>query len=354
MRRRANKAAAVSRTLCLACALLLAVDTPVHADGPVLDWSLVGYLADHHVGSSNYGHFGVKVRNAGTSGGPLQVSLFITSSVARFFVARPRDLTLEPGQERIVDIRAPLYLVEEESNLHANASCSIQSNGGTASFELDARKFPVPGANVRVYQTTNGAHAWHIAPVGAQQRRMHDGYLASALFLVLLWCLARAVRIHLHGPMHESRHRRRRLNDKPAHEDGDCIDDDEQALEAVRQLEAGATGGHAGGDDAVAARARAKAQELDAWHAQTMASGSASAAGPDDEPGPAAPPPGGPATSCSVCLVRPRDAALLPCRHVCLCGLCAQRLVQAPEGAAARACPICRGPIDTWLQLYMA
>jgi Zinc finger, C3HC4 type (RING finger) len=382
MRRGGAGLVAGAAWLCCLC-LVATADSPAPADGgPVLDWSLVGYLADHHVGSSNYGHFGVRIRNSGTAG-TLQASLFISSTVSRFFVARPRDLTLEPGtslpdsvellcggtdffvlasvcagQERIVDIRAPLYLVEEESNLHVNASCSIQSNGGSAAFPVEVRHFPTPGPNVRVIQTTNGVYAWHISPVGERRQHMHDGSLAAAGFLIVLWCMARAVRIHLHGPMPPRCRRRGEKPMTPSHGDGDYIDDDEQALEAVRRLEAADDAGSCGAD-AIAARAHAKAQALEAWHAQTLASsgGGSQHDGVDEEtggPSSAQPASGsGSPACCSVCLIRPRDAALLPCRHVCLCALCAQRLTLEPE-EEGRACPICRGRIDTWLQLYMA
>ena len=252
-------------------------------------------------------------------------------------------------------MRAPLYLVEAESNLHdKNVTCSIQSNAGTAHFPLDAKLFPVPGPNVRVFQTTNGAHAWHVDAVGAHAKRMHAGYVASMAFLSLLMCAARAVRIHLHGPYGRRPHRVGH-----PHDDGDCVADDEEALHAVRELEARSVSqsqGAAADDmppEAAAARARAKVLALDAWHAQTHLPSSAegSPAGEADGDAAATTTPAGSPSCCSVCLVRPRDAALLPCRHVALCGPCAERLCS--DGAAS-VCPICRRPIDTWLQLYMA
>ena len=49
----------LSLVLCsFACLSLSRAQAP--PEGPVLDWSLLGYLADHHVGSSNYGHFGIR------------------------------------------------------------------------------------------------------------------------------------------------------------------------------------------------------------------------------------------------------------------------------------------------------
>jgi hypothetical protein len=62
---------------------------------PVLDWWKLGFTTDHNVGAMPNGHFGVGLRNAG--GDELQLSLFITAGSARFYVPRPRDLTLGPG-----------------------------------------------------------------------------------------------------------------------------------------------------------------------------------------------------------------------------------------------------------------
>ena len=115
---------------------------------PVLEWTGLGFLSDHHVGSAPTAHFGVRVRNAG--GGELQASFFITSPSARFFVPRPRDLVLLPGQERIVDIRAPLYLLDAESRFRENATASIQSNGGTAQFSLSPEDWPEPPRGLKV------------------------------------------------------------------------------------------------------------------------------------------------------------------------------------------------------------
>jgi hypothetical protein len=243
--------------------------------------------------------------------------------------------------------------VEADSNLHdKNVTCSIQSNAGTAHFPLDSKLFPVPGPNVRVFQTTNGAHAWHVDAVGAHAKRMHAGYVASMAFLSVLMCAARAVRIHLHGPYGRRPRRGGHPHDDMHADDGDCVADDEEALHAVRELEARAGTQQGASDDmpheSAAARARAKALALDAWHAQTHlpSSQEGSAAGEADEDAAATT-----SACCSVCLVRPRDAALLPCRHVALCGPCAERLCS--DGAASAQCPICRRPIDTWLQLYM-
>lgn len=49
---------------------------------------------------------------------------------------------------------------------------------------------------------------------------------------------------------------------------------------------------------------------------------------------------------CVVCLSDPRNTAILPCRHLCLCEECARELT---IGAQLRGdtCPICRGKIQT-------
>ena len=104
--------------LCSLACLSLPATAQAPPEGPLLDWSLLGYLADHHVGSSNYGHFGIRcvspppdscrrmltatyrLRNAGVSG-DLQVSLFVSSAQSRFWVARPRDLVLAPGAQEV-------------------------------------------------------------------------------------------------------------------------------------------------------------------------------------------------------------------------------------------------------------
>ncbi len=65
---------------------------------PKLEWSQLGFTSDHHVGSAPAAHFGLRVRNKG--GGELQLSIFINAASARFYVPRPRDLTLLAGAPR--------------------------------------------------------------------------------------------------------------------------------------------------------------------------------------------------------------------------------------------------------------
>ncbi len=311
---------------------------------PLLQWAPLGYSQDHHVGSTPNAHFGVRVRNAG--GGELQLSFFITSKSARFYVPRPRDLTLTAGVERMVDIRAPLYLIDPESHFHDNASCTIQSNGGTARFQLEPKAFPVPERSLRVYQMTNGNHAWHQEPSYAALR-MHIAWAVCLGLLVCLWCVARAARVHAHGP-HAQNYRIRQAKPPGV--------DDEEAIEVAEALEAvaRAQAREAGVSEAAAARAAAKAAALDAWHAHTATTewhgGRADAAADAGSSSGAAVSQA--ASLCSVCLAMPRDTAILPCRHVALCGACAKRLSAAPP--EERSCPICRGPLDNWLQLFMA
>jgi hypothetical protein len=49
---------------------------------------------------------------------------------------------------------------------------------------------------------------------------------------------------------------------------------------------------------------------------------------------------------CVVCLSAPRDTALLPCRHLCVCSSCAQQLRRQTN-----KCPVCRSVVSMLLQL---
>lgn len=40
---------------------------------------------------------------------------------------------------------------------------------------------------------------------------------------------------------------------------------------------------------------------------------------------------------CVICLSEPRDTTVLPCRHMCMCGDCAQQL-----SVTTKKCPVCR------------
>ena len=49
---------------------------------------------------------------------------------------------------------------------------------------------------------------------------------------------------------------------------------------------------------------------------------------------------------CVICMSEPRDTLILPCRHLCLCQLCADSLRYQ-----ANNCPICRSPFRALLQI---
>jgi hypothetical protein len=47
---------------------------------------------------------------------------------------------------------------------------------------------------------------------------------------------------------------------------------------------------------------------------------------------------------CVVCLTNPKDTTLLPCRHFVTCAECLDRLEK---------CPLCRGPIKSYLRFRL-
>lgn len=49
---------------------------------------------------------------------------------------------------------------------------------------------------------------------------------------------------------------------------------------------------------------------------------------------------------CVICMTEPKDTAVLPCRHMCLCGECAKAL-----RLQSNKCPICRQPIEELLEI---
>ncbi|KAL3349550.1 hypothetical protein AABB24_022586 [Solanum stoloniferum] len=49
---------------------------------------------------------------------------------------------------------------------------------------------------------------------------------------------------------------------------------------------------------------------------------------------------------CVICMTEPKDTAVLPCRHMCLCGECAKQLRHQ-----SNKCPICRQPIEELLEI---
>lgn len=75
--------------------------------------------------------------------------------------------------------------------------------------------------------------------------------------------------------------------------------------------------------------------------------------------------------SCVVCMTQPKTVLLLPCKHLCLCHDCAQKLIDGAKREAARAvrrdgttaaaaaaaaaqpkCPICRATVAQTLDVY--
>jgi hypothetical protein len=313
----------------------------------------------------------------------------------------------------MVDIRAPLYLLDPESHLRENATATLQSNGGGATFSLAVEAWPQPPRGLRVHQMTNGNHAWHAEPAdSAAQLRLGLGGAGGALFV--LWLVARVARQHAYAAARAERAaaaRRKPLEGAGCPWDveaamaaamaaaaaaaavapsSDAVESDDDALTAVRAMQAR----ERAGDALASARAAEKAAALEAWHAASAAPGGAwgdAASGSggagassgsscggrngdsDAEAGrggagcggasgntAAAAPPSGAAALCTVCLSRPRDTVILPCRHVALCMTCARRLAPPPgEGSAgavpgAGVCPICRGRLENYLQLFMA
>ncbi|KAM3378205.1 putative E3 ubiquitin-protein ligase LUL4 [Capsicum galapagoense] len=49
---------------------------------------------------------------------------------------------------------------------------------------------------------------------------------------------------------------------------------------------------------------------------------------------------------CVICMTEPKDTAVLPCRHMCLCSECAKELRHQ-----SNKCPICRQPIEELLEI---
>ena len=45
-------------------------------------------------------------------------------------------------------------------------------------------------------------------------------------------------------------------------------------------------------------------------------------------------------TTCIVCMARPKSHIAVPCGHLCVCGVCAERM---------QDCPYCRAPAQQWV-----
>ncbi|KAK6913880.1 hypothetical protein RJ641_021201 [Dillenia turbinata] len=53
-----------------------------------------------------------------------------------------------------------------------------------------------------------------------------------------------------------------------------------------------------------------------------------------------------PGKECVICMTEPKDTAVLPCRHMCMCSECAKELrIQSNK------CPICRQPIEELIEI---
>lgn len=53
-----------------------------------------------------------------------------------------------------------------------------------------------------------------------------------------------------------------------------------------------------------------------------------------------------PGKECVICMTEPKDTAVLPCRHMCMCSECAKEL-----RLQSNKCPICRQPIQELLEI---
>ncbi|KAJ8767534.1 hypothetical protein K2173_017603 [Erythroxylum novogranatense] len=53
-----------------------------------------------------------------------------------------------------------------------------------------------------------------------------------------------------------------------------------------------------------------------------------------------------PGKECVICMTEPKDIAVLPCRHMCMCGDCAKAL-----RLQSNKCPICRQPIEELIEI---
>ncbi|CCW69607.1 unnamed protein product [Phytomonas sp. Hart1] len=49
---------------------------------------------------------------------------------------------------------------------------------------------------------------------------------------------------------------------------------------------------------------------------------------------------------CVICLMNPKDTAVMPCRHMCMCKDCGEQLLKHKP-----VCPVCRAPISTLLHM---
>ena len=55
-------------------------------------------------------------------------------------------------------------------------------------------------------------------------------------------------------------------------------------------------------------------------------------------------------SECVVCLAEKKEVAIIPCRHVCLCTKCAE-LITTQQSSN---CPMCRGPVQSYMRLQVS
>jgi hypothetical protein len=53
-------------------------------------------------------------------------------------------------------------------------------------------------------------------------------------------------------------------------------------------------------------------------------------------------------TMCVVCFDAPKDHAIVPCGHQCVCAGCAEQLTKT----RTPSCPVCRGPIERTMRVF--
>jgi hypothetical protein len=63
---------------------------------------------------------------------------------------------------------------------------------------------------------------------------------------------------------------------------------------------------------------------------------------------PVAPHPDAEETMCVVCFDAPKDHAIVPCGHQCVCAACAEQLTKT----MTPTCPVCRGPIQQTMKVF--
>jgi len=52
---------------------------------------------------------------------------------------------------------------------------------------------------------------------------------------------------------------------------------------------------------------------------------------------------------CVVCMDERKQHVMMPCMHMCVCGVCAQRLLDAQTPL----CPVCRTPVESTMRVFI-